>query len=152
MKWVAGTLMVALIALVGFASESKALVGNKPTLQAGTFHTFTFNPDAGTTPYVCNTNSVSDPFTTTTSVITKGTVIYGMSVLAVTAGGVAGLYDEDDIHDLAAEGTKTQKVVDEIGEATQYDTAYTDWVAPIKLETGFCLLTWNNPDVRIYHD
>lgn len=143
--------MMAFAALIGFSSESQALVGNKPTLQAGTFNTFSFDPTA-TIPYICNTDSVSDPLTTTTSAITKGTVIYGMSVFAGTAGGAAGLYDEDDIHDLAAEGQESSKVVDEIGEATQYDTAYTDWVAPIKLETGFCLITWNNPDVRIYHD
>lgn len=151
MKWVAGTLMMAFAALIGFSSESQALTGNKPQIQVGTFHTLTFAASA-TVPHLCNTDSMADPLTATTSEIVAGMVVHGFSVVSMTAGGVAALFDEDDIHDLAAETSVSTKCVDEIGEATQYDTVYTDWVAPVRLTRGFTLQTLNAPVVKVYYD
>ena len=148
MKWVAGTLAVAFFALFGFASESQALTGTL-ALNAGSFNTFTF-VGSTTTPSIHN--DVAATMVATTSVLGKNSVLVGFSVYSGTAGGTAAIWDALNIATIAdSQTSRAVLLVDEIGEATQYDTVYSDWVAPKKLQNGFALSTINAPTVKVYY-
>lgn len=132
-------------------------IGLKPTAQAGGFKTWTL--DMSTTLHGAHNASAStNPAGTTTyientSVVGKGSVLYGFSVIAETAAAEVAIYDSLSALTVSTTTYKTL-LVDEIREATQHITRYSDWVAPKMLENGFTVLS--NPTVAstviVYYD
>jgi len=157
LKGFAVVMAVAALSVVMFQKESQALVSNKPTAQNGPFKTWVYefgtttssahSAAAVTTPDGASTYILNIP----SSTIGIGTVLYGFSVKAETAGGTAAVWDSASVHTIST-SNYTTKIVDELGEATQYDTAYTDWPAPRKLENGISITTVRAPVVTVFYE
>lgn len=150
-KWLAGLTAVTIFSVMGLAQGVKAEPGNLPSSSVGTIKTFAF---VGTSSVknICNTNSVSDALTTTTSTITQGNIIYSMRIISDRGTNqTAGLWDVADIINVDGSAESTN-MVDEVSEATQYKTSNTYWAGPYKLENGFCLTTDGAPTVQIQYN
>jgi hypothetical protein len=99
----------------------------------------------------------ADPGTFETTVITQsqvvsglgaGSIIYGIDVVATTAGAYCAAYDVSS----ASSASLTQGVaIDEISEATQHDRESSRWVAPYRLTTGLYVAVTNGRCI-IYHN
>lgn len=149
-KWIAGLMALVIFSSIGFVQESKAAVGNLPSANVGTFSTFVF-AGTSTTKNICNTNSVADALTTTTTTLNAGNVIYGWKIQANTGtNATAAIVDVADIINVDGSAESTN-IVDELGEPTQYDTATDGWPGPVRLQNGFCLTTDGGPVVTIYY-
>lgn len=149
---------VALAMVVGgFISKSaQAQVTTKPSFAAGGgFRSYPFSATVAT-PYAQSGNDTDQTAVfemTGDNAPARDTVLLGFSVFAATAGSTAGIFDEDLLNDMTTAALSRAKYIDEIGEATQYDTVYSDWPAPRKLERGLCIITDRAPCVvSVYMD
>ncbi len=69
--------------------------------------------------------------TSTALLLPAGTWVYGLEIFADSASSVMGIYDSATL-----EGAIDATVVDEIGEATQFDTVTKFYPRPILFENG----------------
>lgn len=161
LKLISLIVLAIVLSLAGIQHHAYAnRIGNLPTSQAGQFNTFTYDFSSGITA-IHNGTAITSPDGGTTYVpqvtsIGAGTMLYGFSVYSDSAGGTAAIYDASTVGSISATvSTATTSyvnaIVDEIGEATQYDTAYSDWISPRKLSTGFTMVSVNNPNVCVYY-
>ena len=142
---------VALLVVVGgfLTRTAEARVSNKPSLSSGQFRSWFFSATVAI-PYMQSGDSGNDPAVFEPTDVNRpvgGTVVLGFSVWAATAGATASVYDADQIQDISTAALSRTLFIDEIGEATQYDTVYSDWPAPRKLDTGLCIITDRAPCV-----
>lgn len=72
----------------------------------------------------------------TALLLPAGTWVYGISIHATTAGAQMGIYN------VATLGAATSPT-DEVGEATQYNTAFSPWPEPICFTNGVTVLITN---------
>lgn len=133
----------------GFLTNSaKAAVSNKPSINVGEFRSFVFSATTAI-PYAHSSSDTAAQILVMTgeNAPAAGNVLFGFSVYASTAGATAALYDAAKTLDVATAALERTKFIDEIGEATQYDTFYSDWPAPRKLVNGLVIITTNTPCV-----
>ena len=131
MKWV---LSVGLaVGLLGGALSAYAdRTSNLPNGQQGTFET---------TVAIATTDSLGT--------FGPGSIIYGASMIATTAGGWCALIDSATS---TPSNTTQGVIIDDLSEATQYDRNDSSWPAPYRVVTDLSVTLASCTWCAVYHD
>lgn len=122
-------LVLALLVLGFIPQVQAAEVSVLPSADPGTFET----------TIVSKSGSVSS--------VGAGSIIYGVDVVATTAGAYCAVYDATS----AATASDAQGYfIDEISQATQHARTSSQWVAPYKLSRGLVVFPTNGKCIVVH--